>query len=125
MSAQSSRNQRKSARFIIEGEWSGCRSGQQRVVHRTVHKGNRKRLRAWAEKTHGIQYTDGTMLYLTVRDCKPREKVKEIKGYVELISSCWVYDVSSVRALEEKKKEVRAQTKALREEVLDGDGRRG
>lgn len=86
----------KHQRFIIEGTWSGYRSSQQRVVHRTVHKGNRKKLRAWAEETHGIGYTDGTMLYLTVRDCKPREKVKEIKGYVELINRCFTYDVTSV-----------------------------
>ena len=33
-------------RFIIEGEWSGYQSSQQRVVHRTVHKGNWKKLRS-------------------------------------------------------------------------------
>ena len=112
-------------RFIIEGVWSGYRSSQRRVVHRTAHKRNMKRLRAWAEKTHGIQYTDGTMLYLTVRDCKPREKVKEIKGYVELIKECAHYEVSSVTALSEQKSMTRDQAKAQREEILDGDGRRG
>ena len=116
---------RKPARFIIEGTWSGYRSSQQRVVHRTVHKGNMKRLRAWAEKTRGIQYTDGTMLYLTVRDCKPREKVKEIKGYAKLIQDCLLYDVSSVTELEEQESMTRAEAKAQREEILDGDWRRG
>lgn len=96
------------SRFIIEGEWSGYRSSQQRVVHRTVHKGSFKKLRAWAEKTHGIRYTDGTMLYLTVRDCKPHEKVKEIRGYVELISDCAYYDVSSVEALDAARINARA-----------------
>ena len=94
---------RLAKRFVIEGVWSGYNSGQRRVVHLTVHKGYRKLLRAWAERTHGISYTDGTMLYLKVRDCKPREKVKEIKGYVELISECAHYDVSSVAALSEQK----------------------
>ena len=113
---------RLAKRFVIEGVWSGYRSSQRRIVHRTVHKGSTKRLRAWVKKTHGIQYADGTTLYLTVRDCKPREKVKEIKGYVKLISLCQLYDVSSVHDLEEKQKVFRAQTKALREDVLDGDG---
>ena len=86
-------------RFIIEGEWSGYHSGQRRVVHRTVHSASFKKLRAWAEKTHGIRYTDGTMLYLTVRNCKPRERVKQILGYVELIDKCALHDVDSVAAL--------------------------
>ena len=119
---------KRKPRFIIEGTWSGYRSSQQRVCHRTVHKGNRKLLRAWAEKTHGIQYTDGTMLYLTVRDCKPREKVKEIKGYVELINDCFHYGVTSVSDLSDERKAYRearkAEVKVQREEMLDGDGRR-
>lgn len=83
-------------RFIIEGEWSGYTSAQQRVVHRQVYPASRKRLRAWAEKTHGILYTDGTMLYLTVRDTKPRERVKEIRGYTRLIEDCFFLGVDSV-----------------------------
>ena len=95
-------------RFIIEGEWSGYRSGQQRVVHRTVHAGSYKKLRAWAEKTHAIYYTDGTALYLSVRDCKPRERVAQIKGYVELINNCAMYDVNSVDGLQAKRAAHRA-----------------
>lgn len=68
-------------------------------MHRQVYKASRKALRAWAEKTHGIQYTDGTMLYLSVRDCKPREKVAEIRGYSNLIEDCALKDVCSVEAL--------------------------
>jgi len=98
-----------SGRFIIEGEWSGYTSSQQRVVHRKVYPGSRKKLRAWAEKTYGIQYTDGTMLYLTVRDCKPRERVKENLGYTSLIEDCFYADVMSVAALYEKKKQAKAQ----------------
>ena len=92
------------SRYIIEGEWSGYRSSQQRVVHRTVHSSAFKRLRAWAEKTHAIYYTDGTALNLSVRDCKPRERVKEIKGYVSLIQDCAHYDVNSVKASCDAKK---------------------
>ena len=88
-----------SRQFVIEGEWSGYNSSQARVVHRTVHKAAFKKLRAWAEKTHGIRYTDGTMLYITVRDTKPRERVVEIHGYDSLIADCAHHDVASVDAL--------------------------
>ena len=87
------------SRFIIEGEWSGYHSGQQRVVHRTTHADTEKRLRAWADKTYGIRYTDGTMLLLSVRDCKPRERVAEIHGYTSLIRDCADYGVGSVAEL--------------------------
>lgn len=90
------------SRFVIEGEWSGYTSSQQRVVHRTVHQGAFRKLRAWAEKTHAIYYTDGTCLRISVRDTKPRERVKEIKSYVSLIQDCAHYDVNSVDALPRK-----------------------
>lgn len=89
-------------RFIIEGEWSGYQSSQQRVVHRTVHKGNWKKLRAWAEQARAIRYTDGTSLWLTVRDCKPHERVKEIHGYDSLIRECSYHNVSAVADLPAK-----------------------
>ena len=118
----------RAKRFIIEGEWSGYHSGQRRVVHRTVHKGSYKKLRAWAQKTHSVLFTDGTALRLTVRDCKPREKVQQIKGYVSLISDCAMYDVDSVHTLTEARAALRAahkaEVKVQREEMLDGDGRR-
>lgn len=95
-------------RFVIEGEWSGYRSSQQRIVHRTVHSASYKKLRAWVEKTHAIYYTDGTALYLSVRDCKPRERVKAIHGYDSLISDCAFYDVSSVDALQNARNQSRA-----------------
>ena len=92
-------------RFIIEGTWSGYNSGQRHVVHRTVHTASYKKLRAWAEKTSAIYYTDGTSLNIAVRDTKPRERVKEIRGYVALIADCAYYDVNSVAALQAKQKE--------------------
>ena len=115
MTAQISRNKQKSARFVIEGVWSGYRSSQRRVVHRTVHKGNRKSLRAWVEKTHGIRYTDGTMLYLTVRDCKPRERVQQIRGYDSLINDCQHFDTDSVSELYERQASLK---KSFLEEML-------
>lgn len=87
------------SRFIIEGTWSGYSSHQMRVVHRTVHPASSKKLRAWADKTHAISYTDGTKLILRVRDCTPRERVEQIKGYASLIDNCAHHDVSSVQAL--------------------------
>ena len=89
-------------RFIIEGVWSGYTSSQQRVVHRRVHGRAFKKLRMWAEKMHAIYFTDGTALYLKVRDCKPRERVKEIRGYDSLISECSYHNVNSVAALPKK-----------------------
>ena len=86
-------------RYVIEGTWSGYTSSQERVVHRTVHKASFKKLRAWVESNHAIYYTDGTALYLSVRDAKPRERVKEIKGYVSLISDCAHYNVNHVSDL--------------------------
>ena len=87
------------SRFIIEGEWTGYTSAQQKVVHRQVYPAGLKKLRAWAEKTHAIRYTDGTRLLLSVRECKPRERVTEIRGYTSLIDECARHDVNSVDAL--------------------------
>lgn len=86
----------KPTRFVIEGAWSGYTSAQKRVVHRTVHHASGKRLRAWAENTHGIRYGDGAMLYLSVRDAKPRERVVELTGYSSLIADCCRHNVSRV-----------------------------
>lgn len=86
-------------RFVIEGEWSGYRSSQQRVVHRQVFPGNRKMLRQWADNNHSILYTDGTRLLITVRDCKPRERVQQLLSYTKLIEDCARHGVSSVEAL--------------------------
>jgi hypothetical protein len=99
-------------RYIIEGEWTGYRSSQQRVVHRTVHDGAEKKLRAWAEKTHGISYTDGTRLILSVRDCKPRERVEQIRGYASLIRDCAHFDVCTVEALCAAQDALKAKAKA-------------
>lgn len=96
-------------RFVIDGTWSGYRSSQQRVVHRTVHKAECKRLREWAVKTSAIRYTDGTCLIISVRYCKPGERVQEIHGYDSLIEECAHYNVASVDDLYKKKEAAKAK----------------
>lgn len=93
-SAPVERTRRTRKRFILEGEWSGYRSSQQRVVHRVVTYQPEK-----YEHLHSITYTDGTSLFLTLRECKPRERVQEIHGYDSLISDCLHYGVSLVAQL--------------------------
>jgi hypothetical protein len=95
-------------RFVLEGEWSGYHSGQQRVVHREVTT-SEARL-----KITGIRYTDGTCLYLTARPCKPRERVKPMLSYKSLLDDCVFHklegfvSVDQVRAAEKAWKESRA-----------------
>lgn len=84
----------RATRFVIEGEWSGYRRGQQKVVLRKVYQGNRKKLRAWAEKTFSLSFGDGTCLMLSVRDCKPRERVTEILGYTKFIEDSFYASMS-------------------------------
>jgi hypothetical protein len=68
-------------RFIVEAEWTGYQSSQQRIVHRTVET----HFRAGFEALEYHQFSDGTGLRISVRDCKPRERVKEIRGYKVLL----------------------------------------
>jgi hypothetical protein len=71
------------ARFVIEGEWSGYTSSQQRVVHREVVD---KRLAEKAKALHTIVYTDGTTLNVRVRETQPRERVELVdRAYGSLI----------------------------------------
>lgn len=91
--------QTKSRRFVIEGEWTGYTAGQRRVVHRQVYPVSRKHLREWAESAGAIRYTDGTLLLLRVRDCKPRERVEQIRAYSLLIEDCARLDVNRIDAL--------------------------
>lgn len=70
-------------RFVIEGEWSGYRSSQQRIVHREARTLNKKQQARWAE-IRGLRYTDGTHLYVSVREAKPRERIEPMLGYRSL-----------------------------------------
>ena len=89
----------KAKRYVLEGTWSGDEVRQSRLVHRTVHSGSFKKLRAWAELVGSIRFTDGTYLKITISDCRPHEYVTEIKGYTSLIRDCALYGVASVEAL--------------------------
>lgn len=68
-------------RFVVEAVWQGYRSGQERVVHREVLTRNRDKY----EAIKSVRFTDNTVMYIEVRDAKPRERVKQIKGYTEVI----------------------------------------
>jgi hypothetical protein len=71
-----------SDRWVLEGEWSGYVARQRRIVHREVVRGRRvDRLR----NLHAIQYTDGTLLTLSLRPARHREKVETINAYGSLI----------------------------------------
>ncbi|WP_029581986.1 hypothetical protein [Bradyrhizobium sp. URHD0069] len=81
-------------RFILEGEWSGYTSSQQRVVHREIINNKRaERLR----QLHKIVYTDGTSLMIRVREAEYREKIKLINSYGELIRDAEKHGGSVVR----------------------------
>lgn len=69
------------ARYVLEGEWTGYKSSQQRIVHREVISEKR----AKNMKLSSIQYSDGTRLEIWIRPAEPRERVKAINGYSSLI----------------------------------------
>ena len=69
-------------RYVLEGEWTGYVSRQQRVVHREVID---RKLRERLASLHAIRYTDGTTLLIHIREAEPRERVKEVLSYRELI----------------------------------------
>jgi len=86
-------------RYVLEGEWSGYRSSQRRIVHREViTKQRADRLR----NLSSIQYTDGTRLDIYVREAEPRERVSQINGYNSLIRQAERTGESYVRVEELK-----------------------
>lgn len=91
-------------RYVIEGEWTGYVSSQARICHRTVTK--LRHVAEWVRKTHSITFTDGTSLLLSVREAKPREKVKEMHQYDDLLDQCRTAGVTSVQALIDRRKPV-------------------
>lgn len=74
-------------RYEITGEWSGYRSSQRRIAHREY-----TRNKEFAEKVKElgfIRFTDGTMLYLTVREMgKGERKQPEKPAFRALIREC-------------------------------------
>jgi hypothetical protein len=91
-------------RWILEGTWSGYRSGQERVCHRRILK-SMKSVEFW-EPIHAVVFTDNTTMTMRIREAKPREKVEEIKGYDALLMDfkiagmtgyCYVRDLENVK----------------------------
>lgn len=69
-------------RYVLEGEWTGYTSSQQRVVHREVVSAKKA---GSLRHLHKIIYTDGTSLLINVREAKPREVIKPMHQYDDLI----------------------------------------
>ena len=91
-------------RYVLEGEWTGYRSSQQRVVHREViddRASGKKRVER-LRNLHTIVYTDGTSLNLRLREAKTREKVQTIHSYRELIRDAEMVGKSRVLVSELK-----------------------
>ena len=84
-------------RYLLEGEWSGYRSSQRRICHRAIVRNPEP-----FKNLTFIRFTDGTTLDLSIRPCKPRERVSEINGYGDLIQKCIDKGVSSVDELYKK-----------------------
>lgn len=89
-------------RFVIEGEWTGYTRAQTHVVHRTVT--TMRHVAEWFQEHRIISFTDGTSLHISVRKAEPRERVKEIHGYDELLDNCRMEKVDSVNALVDRRK---------------------
>lgn len=77
-------------RFVVECTWSGYRSGQEMICHRTVETMFRDRY----EKLYSIRFTDGTDMRVKVRDAKPRERVEERHGYDSLLKKVIMKNLS-------------------------------
>lgn len=88
--------------YVIEGEWSGYRSSQRRVVHReyTTSKERAEQI----ERLAYIFYSDGTRLDLYVREKLDRKKREPISGYTRLINDCLRYGVNTVNEVVQKQK---------------------
>lgn len=89
-------------RMVLEGTWSGYRSSQEHVVHRTI--ASKRVVETVQNGLTSTAYSDGTSLYLSLREAKPRERIREIHGYDRLIDDCISYNVSSVDQLCERRK---------------------
>jgi hypothetical protein len=71
----------KRRRYVLEGEWSGYRAEQRKIVHRTITR-EPDRYR----HLHWVEFTDGTELKLRLRPCEPREQVVVQDSYSSLIN---------------------------------------
>ena len=84
-------------RYVIEAFWAG------RPQHCEVT--TRAKYARAVENLGRIIFTDGTVLILTVRELKPREKApRPINGYGSLIGQCVRQGKSHVADLVEEKR---------------------
>ena len=66
-------------RHVLEMTWSGYTSSQSHCVHREIV--NPKRFAGLTR----IVFTDGTCNVVSIRECRPREKIVPIRGYGSLL----------------------------------------
>ncbi len=85
-------------RYVLEGTWSGYRASQRQPCHLTIITERRAKQLESAGLTH-IGFSDGTGLYLRVRQALPRERIYPNDNYGNLIEGCLRHGVSSVEAL--------------------------
>ena len=69
------------SRYVLEGIWSGYHAAQKQPCHRTV-----TRTPNLYKDIHSIIFTDNTYMTISLRECKPRERVTEIHGYDSLFN---------------------------------------
>lgn len=71
-------------RYVLEGEWTGYRSEQRKIVHREVITSEKRA--DLLRQLHSIVYTDNTSLLLHLRPARHREQIHEVLGYSSLIA---------------------------------------
>lgn len=75
-------------RYVLEGTWSGYRPDQRRVVHREVVTDPDRVERLLRLQT--VMFTDNTLLELSLRPARSRERVDVRITYDRLIRSAEV-----------------------------------
>lgn len=90
----------------IEYIWSGYRSGQQRPCHRILTRS--KRTLAKYEAINAVGFTDGTRMYLNVRD--PERGEKEIHGYDSLFDEIFAEGLTGFVHVEQLRRDTISAT---------------
>ena len=73
--------------YEITGTWSGYTSAQSKVCHRE-YTTNEERAE-WCRSQFAIHYSDGTSLYLEVKDITDKSQIQQgVDGYTSLIYDC-------------------------------------
>jgi len=77
-------------RWIIEGTWTGYTAGQRRVIHRAVTTDPDR------YKVTYVEFSDNTGLAITKRECRLRERVKEMHTYDRVLNKCIAMELSGI-----------------------------